>query len=707
MRNKLAILGLSLWLAATTGMAAHTQAKLLLPATGARPGETVLAGVKLTMDTGWHTYWINPGTAGIATSIEWKLPPGITAGEIQWPLPEKMQAGEITTYGYEHETVLLVPLTLGTNVSSGLANIAARVSWLECQEQCVPGSGDVQAELNIGSESTASTDAAALAAWAKKIPATNFTAKVSALWKKSASENARDILFVVDWLGKGPAGGVTHADFFPFPFNSDECEMMGDVQKPMVNSAVELDFAKSVKKYSGSWPSKVSGVLVLDDAAYVVNLPVNDPPQPIAATTSSPRASLWQMLMFAFIGGLILNIMPCVLPVIALKILGFVTEAKSNPAHIRRLGLVYAAGVLVSFFVLASLVIAVQTAGHKAAWGMQFDNPVFVVMMTTLVTLVAMNLFGVFEVTLGGGAMDAANKLAARSGAGGAFFNGVLATLLATPCTAPFLAPALGFAFSQPAVIIVLVFLSAGAGLASPYVLLSWNPAWLKLLPKPGAWMEKFKMAMGFPMLATVMWLLLKVAGGSFGKDNIVWLGVWLVVVATAAWIFGEFAQRGHKHRPIASVIALLILVIGYVFALEKQLDWRRPMAKTTNADEAADKNAFWRTWSPQAVNDARTNGQPVLVDFTADWCLTCQLNARTSIEVPSVSNLLKELKGVAFKADYTHFPDNITEELNRHNRAGVPLVLVFPADTNKPPFVLPELLTENIVLEKLKAAAN
>ena len=254
------------------------------------------------------------------------------------------------------------------------------------------------------------------------------------------------------------------------------------------------------------------------------------------------------MLLYAFVGGLILNLMPCVLPVIALKILGFVSEANSEPRRVRKLGLIYALGVLLSFLALAAVVIGVKAAGHHAGWGMQFGSPVFIVCLTTLVTLVALNLFGIFEVTLGGRALDTAGELASKHGAAGAFFNGVLATVLATPCTAPFLGAALGFAFSQSAAEIILIFLTVGLGLSAPYVLLSWNPAWLKFLPKPGAWMEKFKIAMGFPMLATVVWLF-NVASSTYGK-NVLWLGIFLVVIALAAWIFGEFFQRGrHPQR--------------------------------------------------------------------------------------------------------------------------------------------------------------
>ena len=413
------------------------------------------------------------------------------------------------------------------------------------------------------------------------------------------------------------------------------------------------------------------------------------------------------MLIYAFIGGLILNIMPCVLPVIALKILGFVSEAKSSPGRVRALGGIYAIGVLMSFLVLAAIVIGVKSAGHQAGWGMQFGSPIFIVCLTTLVTLVALNLFGVFEVTVGGRTLDAAGNLASRHGASGAFFNGVLATILATPCTAPFLGAALGFAFSQSAATIIFIFLTVGLGLSAPYVLLSWNPTWLKFLPKPGAWMEKFKIAMGFPMLATVVWLF-NIATASYGK-NVLWLGIFLVVIALAAWIFGEFFQRGQKHKSIAAIIALLLLGGGYVFALEQELDWRTatPDASATGSLKESADGIDWQRWSPEAVAQARAAGKIVLVDFTADWCLTCQVNKKTSIEIASVRQKLKDLNAVAFVGDYTRTPDNITTELNRYNRAGVPLVLVYPKSADAPPMILPEVLTPNIVLNALDQAAK
>lgn len=705
MRQFLKILVASVCFAVFTARAAHTQAQLLLSADTASAGSTVLAGVKLTMEPGWHTYWKNPGAAGQATEIKWTLPPGVTAGEVQWPLPKKLPPADITTYGYEEEVVLLVPLTLEKNLAPGALNLSAKISWLECKDSCVPAKAEVTATLNVGNTEKISADQATLADWQAKVPKIKGDFTALAFWEKPPGDDARPLLIKVAWLPPGAKTMHATADFFPA--TNDDFEVQAEVVN-VLDLTNELVLTKLVKKISGEWPKELSGVLVLDDAAYEVTLPVTDGAAVKLTTAGSaaakPPVSLWLMLGYAFLGGLILNVMPCVLPVIALKILGFVSEAKNDAARVRKLGFLYTLGVLMSFLALAALVIGVKAAGHKAAWGMQFDSPVFIVLLTTLVTLIAMNLFGVFEVVLHGGTMDAANQLASRSGAGGAFFNGVLATVLATPCTAPILGTALGFAFAQPDSVLVIIFLAVGGGLAAPYLILSWNPAWLKFLPKPGAWMEKFKIAMGFPMLATVVWLL-SIAASSYGKDT-VWLSVFLVFVATAAWVFGEFAQRGRKHKVVAAIVALVILAAGYSFALEKQLNWRQPL-QDNSTGELTEKNGFWKTWSPEAVAQARANRSVVLVDFTADWCLTCRVNAQTSLDIASVRNKLKAINAVALKGDYTHFPDRITAELNRYSRAGVPLVLIYPRDPSAPPFVLPEVLTPGIVLDRLEAAAQ
>jgi thiol:disulfide interchange protein DsbD len=699
-------------LTAFTTRAAHTQVQLLLSADTAKPGDTIWAGVDLKMEPGWHTYWKNPGAAGMATEIKWQLPPGITAGEIQWPLPKKLPPAEVTTYGYEDEVMLIVPLTFTTNLSAGPIDLKANVLWLECKDVCIPANADVQATLNISDEMKTSANAATIESWKSKVPISSDILTVRAWWEKPADGDTRSL--ILEW----PTSNTLHfnesADFFPGA--SDNFEIQAATEN--VSTAGIIKLRKMVKKFSGDWPKEISGVVILQGGisrqSFEVKLPVSDQ-APAGETISSmanqspalPSQPLWQMLLYAFIGGLILNIMPCVLPVIALKILGFVSEARSSPRRVRALGGIYAVGVLFSFLVLAGIVIGVKAAGHHAGWGMQFGSPIFIVCLTTLVTLVALNLFGVFEVTLGGRTLDAAGNLAARHGAAGAFFNGVLATTLATPCTAPFLAPALGFAFSQSAATIILIFLFVGLGLASPYILLSWNPVWLKFLPKPGAWMEKFKIAMGFPMLATVVWLF-NVASSSYGK-NVLWLGVFLVIVAFAAWIFGEFFQRGRKHKIAAAIVTLILLGGGYAFALEKELDWREAMPETNAAGSLKESpdGIDWQRWSPEAVAQARAGGKPVLVDFTADWCLTCQVNKKTSIEISSVRAKLKEINAVALVGDYTHFSDSITAELNRFNRAGVPLVLVYPENSDAPPIVLPEVLTPNIVLNALNQAAQ
>ena len=686
----------------------HTQTRLLLSADSAKPGDTIFAAVEMKMDDGWHTYWRNPGTAGQATDIRWKLPPGFTAGSIQWPLPQKLEMGGIAFYGYETETVLIIPIKIAADAKPSTQTLTAEISWLECKEQCVPGAATNEITLTIGNETKSSTDAPLIQSWQAKVPQTNAFYQFHAQWETAT--NDRNHSFVMS-NGNGDADKNIKLDAVDFfPDTSDAFEVQPATEIFSTYSA-QIQLRKSVKKFSGDWPKEISGVVVTSlngqRTGYEVKVPLAETGQTSAPDfITLPPQPLWQVLLYAFIGGLILNIMPCVLPVIALKILGFVSEAKSSPRRVRALGGIYAIGVLVSFLALAGVVIGVQAAGKQAGWGMQFGSPIFIVCLTTLVTLVALNLFGVFEVTLGGHALNTAGELASKHGAAGAFFNGVLATILATPCTAPFLSIALGFAFAQSAPLIILIFLTIGLGLAAPYVLLSWHPVWLKFLPKPGAWMEKFKIVTGFPMLTTAIWLF-NLAASNYGK-NVLWLGIFLVIVALAAWIFGEFVQRGRKAKSFAWLIILILLVGGYAFALENRLHWRVISANnSTGSLQESPDGVAWQRWSTDAVAAARDAGHAVLVDFTADWCITCQANQATSLEIPSVRAKLKESGIVALQADYTHLPPEMTAELHRYGRAGVPLVLVFPKDANASAIVLPEILTPGIVLDALERASK
>lgn len=703
-------------LASATHVSAATQTKadLLLAIDVAEPGQQILAGVRLTMPDAWHTYWRNPGDSGMATEIEWQLPNGMTAGEIQWPIPEKYESEGFYTYVYHNEVVLLVPLTISDDAQMGPTEIRAKIKWLECKEVCLPGGGEVSASLTIAATGRPSPDAAILERWQKNLPQRADDLKVSAHWENTDAEE-RPLIIQSQF-----PGSAVLTDFLPYLEPGYE---LGAPTEVVSQNASEVRLRKNVLVFEeDAWPAAISGILVgkagdrtvafevvrkIESGESVPAELTGVPNDDAIEDSSAPKAgSIWKYLFYAFIGGLILNIMPCVLPVISLKILGFVQQSKESPARVRTLGLVYGLGVLCSFLGMAAVVIALQSAGKAAGWGMQFQNPQFLVIITLIVTLVALNLFGVFEFNLGGGTMNTATKLSSGEGAGGAFFNGVLATILATPCTAPFLAPALGFAFAQPPILIVLFFLTIGAGLAFPYVVLSFQPAWLKFLPKPGAWMEKFKIAMGFPMLATALWLF-SLASNRFGKSGTLWLGLFLVLLALGAWIYGEFVQRGRKARMISGFIAVMVILTGYVFTLEKQLHWRVKPIVTASTAAIESGGILWQPWSLAAVAKAREEGRPILVDFTADWCFTCQVNKKTSIEIESVSKKVKEINALTLLGDFTAEDPLIYAELQKFGRAGVPLVLVYSTDASQEPRLLPEALTPSMVLNALDWAAQ
>ncbi len=687
-----------------------TTVRLLLSHEAAKPGSAVTAGLELTMAKGWHTYWINPGEAGIATSVQWTLPKGVSAGPIQWPTPDKFTALGSIGYGYHDKTILLIPLTIDADAALGQAPISGKVSWLECKESCIPRDEQVNATLAINGTDKPLPNAAKLDAEKTKLPKVDVDLAIKAWWDGEAEDDERALLIEFD-----ASQAEADADFFSMPSESFEVSPESEV---VAIAGDRVRIKKTVMKFEGGWPSELDGLVVrnLKDhdktKAFEVKFPIATSASGNAGTTATQPPpvvgkSLWRMLVYAFIGGLILNVMPCVLPVISLKILGFVNQSKESPARVRLLGMLYGAGVIVSFLALAGVVIGVKSAGELASWGMQMANPQFVVLLTVLIMLVALNLFGLFEVTLGSvGA--AAGTVATREGAAGAFFNGVLATVLATPCTAPFLAPALGFAFTQTAAVIVLMFVAVALGLAFPYVVLSWNPKLLRFLPKPGPWMEKFKVAMGFPMLATGVWLF--TVSIEYYGGRILWFGIFLVVIAMAAWVFGEFFQRGTGRRGLAMAIAGALALGGVVFGLEGQMQWRTPTDPSSakvGVVQDFPGGIRWHRWSPEAVSKAREAGQPVLVDFTAKWCITCIANKKTSIDIESVRTVLDHKNIKAFRADYTRRPDYITEELRDRGRAGVPLVLVFPAGKTSEPEMLPELLTADIVLAALKKAGG
>ena len=707
----LAFLVLTSWVPAAAAATEHTEATLLLADRVVRAGDTTQVGVRLRMDKGWHTYWVNPGDSGGATEVKWTLPDGLSVGALQWPVPEVFSVAGITTYVYHDEVMLVAPLHVGEKLSAGKYELKAEVSWLECEALCLPGGTSLSVALEVSEARVASEAADRFTEARRRLPRDTLPEGLTAAWAGPGTEDERSL--VVEWAHSGENSS---ANFLALPGSgygvSPNVERLNAAPG---RARLQLQVIRS----GDDWPEEIPGLVVdqlqPEPVAYQVVLqpgsaaagsaPGPGSPGGLPAELAAP--SLWLMLWFALLGGLILNVMPCVLPVIALKVLGFLDQSRKSPGEVRRHGLIYGAGVLVSFLALAGVVLLVQAGGEAASWGMQFQNPVFLVAMTTLVTLVALNLFGVFEVTLGGRTMGAAAQLSSKGGAAGSFFNGVLATALATPCTAPFLGLALGFAFVQPPLVVVLMFLVVGLGLALPYVVISFAPGLARYLPKPGAWMERFKVAMGFPMAAVAFWLL-SLLDRHYGNAGVMWIGIYLVFLALAAWVWGQFVQGNSHRKAMSMAVSAMLVVVGYGFALEQQLDWRSPATGAEHRVRNTQPGGIaWERWNPEAVLRAREAGRPVLVDFTADWCWTCRLNKKTSLDIEPVVNRLKELDAVALLGDYTLKGPEITAELQRWGRAGVPLVLVYPANGDAPPRVLPEFLTPGIVLDALDWAGT
>ncbi|MBS2008155.1 MAG: thioredoxin family protein [Cyanobacteria bacterium SZAS TMP-1] len=421
-----------------------------------------------------------------------------------------------------------------------------------------------------------------------------------------------------------------------------------------------------------------------------------------AATPATPSTDVMGALLFAFFGGVILNVMPCVLPVIAIKVLSLLEQAKEEPAKIKLLGLIFSAGIISSFMVLATVVILVKAGGQAVGWGFQFQYPGFVLIMCSIILIMALSLFGMFYVNVqASGTID---QLARQEGLVGTFFKGVLATILSTPCTAPFLGVALGFAFSQSAGVIALIFFTIALGMASPYLLLTINPAWIKFIPKPGDWMDKFKQSMGFLMLFTVVWLDTYVLASQVSADVLVLLNIWLVGLAFCAWIVANFSDltssKSRRLKVLASAGACFML-FSYICIFAQPA----VMAALTPGSKVVDDG--WKPYSPEALTAALAQKRPVFLDFTAAWCLTCKVNEKTVISTAAVRDKIKALNVVTLKADWTKQDPDITKLLNQFNRSGVPLYVIYPVSHQDKPIVLPEVITQELVLKSLDEASR
>lgn len=699
----------------------HTRARLVSDVATAVPGSSITVGVLLRMDPGWHTYWVNPGEAGLPTTAQWTVPTGTVVSDLLWPVPEKtIEGGEVLTYGYATETMLLTTMKLpATLPAHGNVKLRAALEWLECATTCVPGSDTVSLTLSLGTVAVPSPAAGQIAGYRRALPrALNEQQDVAV-----AMTVSNDTLMIRVSPAAGIELGLNGADvpdFFPLSENSG---VAGRTRSTVAGGGALILVPLAGGK---DLPGEIRGVVVYRTAGGVRGgVEVAYTPErhasPLDRTfvTSRSQAGELPLIMyigFAVIGGLLLNIMPCVLPVIALKIFGLVKMAGDEPRKVRRLGWMFSLGILVSFLVLALTVILLKAAGQQVGWGFQFQEPVFVIMMSALVFAFGLSLFGVFEIRLPGAAVAGVSAVITQQGHKGgngyaaSFAEGVFATILATPCTAPFLGSALGFAFVQPVGVILLMFAAVAFGMALPYLVLTARPAWLRFLPRPGAWMETAKQFMGFLMMATLLWLLF-ILGKQLGMEGVIWTGAFLLTVGVGCWLVGRFATLTASRRAFWATwaVAVLLAAGGYGLFLEGALDVRTAVAATSgpaSSREEGPGEVAWEAFSLTALESHLQKGHPVFLDFTAEWCLTCKVNERTVIASRGVQEKLRASGIVTMKADWTNRNPDITRLLAKFGRSGVPLYVLFPVNRPDEPIVLPEVLTSSTLLEALEQAA-
>src|SRR5438270_7531728 len=644
-------------------------------------------GVRLKMQPHWHTYWKYPGDAGIPTDIKWQLPEGWRVGDIQWPIPLKLQEpGDILIYGYRDEILLIQQVTPPKELTGATVNLSAKVSWLVCERICIPGDGMVNLSLPIAAtNSPANVDL--FARFQKQLP-NSPAADFYASWKANAAG-------LVLHVSHPDLGKFSSVEFFPSP---PENVAVGHPRLASRDGNVST-FDVPLDNANGKFKS-LPGLLVFgssngapDRSAWDISVGH----ETAAANEKSTLSEIIRFLIFGFIGGFILNLMPCVLPVISLKIFGFIQQAGQSRARIFRSGLAFIAGIFVWFLGLALFLVIIKWACGPPVWAAQFTNPYFVLFMSAVVLVFAFNLFGVFEINLPQWlSRRAVAAEGSMRGDAGSFFQGVFATVLATPCTAPFLGTALGFAFTQSATVILLMFGSIALGMSAPYFLLSAQPAWLKFLPKPGPWMVRVKQLMGFLLIATLLFLL-SVLGAQRGVGALIWTCFFLLVLSIACWMKGAFIT------PVASaltrflvLVLMLVLVVGSgIYFIGNKFQRAAPVANPTAS------SGDWEKFTSERLASELQQGHSVFIDFTAEWCITCKFNESTVLETAAVQAAFSERQIVKLKADWTNGDPAITKLLKQFGRPGVPLYVLYPGGTAQP-YVFPELLTKNTVLEKL-----
>jgi len=625
----------------------------------AQPGATVWVAIRQVIEPTWHTYWRNPGDTGLATSIVWSLPKGVTAGEPQWPAPERFTTGAIVNFGYRNAVTTLVPLHFARDAAiTGSAQ--AKLFLLECQEMCIPESVTLNLDLHDTPGSTALYNDAR-AAMPKPF---NGVARLSV-------ELTTIGLTITDQA-------LSHANprtvqFFPATIGAVDYDARSEV-----HISGDTLIWKTSRAPRATRLNLLEGVLSVPGVgAYAITAATRAAPQPAPAGADM---TLIEAAFMAFLGGLILNLMPCVLPILSMKALALSQSGESTQA-LRRDGVFYFSGVLLTFTSVAGILLVLKAGGAALGWGFQLQSPLVVFALALLMAAIGLNLIGVFEVPLS--LAGVGDRFTRAEGGQGAFFTGVLAVLVASPCTAPFMGTAIGYALTQSGAYATIVFLALGTGFALPFTALAFAPKLVHLIPRPGVWMIRFREFLAFPMFATAIWLswVLSEQVGTTGLAVALSAGLGLVFLFWLLPLLKVWPRRVVGAVGSAALVALTLQIGGTAPA------------------------AQWQSWSPEAVQDAQRDGKTVLVDFSAAWCVTCLVNERVALENPDVVAGYQKHGVVLLKADWTNRDSAISAELDRYGRSGVPLYLLYPAHRQGRATVLPQILTAGIVLSALDDA--
>jgi thiol:disulfide interchange protein len=680
--------------------APHLTVELVSLGPALAPGGTQAVGLVLTIEEHWHVYWVNAGDSGEPPHIAWTLPEGLTAGPMHFPIPERLPLGPLMDFGYEDEVAFPVVISAAPTVKPGPVHLDAQVTWLVCAQVCLPGKAHLGIDLTVQPGAPNADQQPKLGALGEAM--TLIPKPLPAGMKFSVKgDKQRYELTLVN--GKRD----TDAEFYPF--DKDPTDLISNAADQ--NIEAQKDGIRLYVKRSPDLtelPATLHGVFKLSDTvAYDVSAPVVPVDNVLAgrAHGGATDTTALEAIGLAFFGGVILNLMPCVFPVLFLKGLALLQSSTMERGEARRHGLVYALGILVSFWVIVALLLGLRATGSHAGWGFQFQSPVFIAVLAAFMFFFALSLAGQFELGLSLTSMG--GELAQKQGYTGSFFTGVLATVVATPCMGPLLGAAVGFALVQAAGVTFAVFTAVALGLAAPYVLLSWQPAWAKLLPKPGAWMEVLKQLTAVPLFATAIWLTW-VYGQLYaaGVNQVALLLSCFLLLSVAGWTLGRWpAKRG-------STVAAAMLIM---LALAVPLSEGRRAARADAVQAGATQTNFapngtevvWHPYSEQALNAARAAGHPVFIDFTAAWCLSCQVNERIVLKTAEIESALLKANVVTMKADWTNSDPEITKKLASLGRASVPTYVVYPAAVGSSADVLPELLTKDLVLKAIDQAAK